>query len=77
VQSLDNPDGEHKLAQLIRANQALYDVCIAYGIPLISGKDSMKNDYRIGDVKISIPPTLLFSLVAKVPDVRKSVTMDF
>jgi phosphoribosylformylglycinamidine synthase len=77
VQSDDNPDGQHKLAQLIRANQALYDVCIAYGIPLISGKDSMKNDYRIGDVKISIPPTLLFSLVAKVPDVRKSVTMDF
>ncbi|MGB7568440.1 MAG: AIR synthase-related protein [Chitinivibrionales bacterium] len=77
VQSDDNPDGEYKLAQLIRANQALYDVCLAYGIPLISGKDSMKNDYRIGDVKISIPPTLLFSLVAKVPDVRKSVTMDF
>lgn len=77
VQSDDNPDGEYKLAQLIRANQALYDVCLAYGIPLISGKDSMKNDYRIGEVKISIPPTLLFSLVAKVPDVRKSVTMDF
>jgi phosphoribosylformylglycinamidine synthase len=77
VQSEDNPDGEYKLAQLIRANQALYDLCLAYGIPLISGKDSMKNDYRIGDVKISIPPTLLFSLVAKVPDVRKSVTMDF
>jgi phosphoribosylformylglycinamidine synthase subunit PurSL len=77
VQSLDNPDGEYKLAQLIRANQALYDVCLAYGVPLISGKDSMKNDYRIGDVNISIPPTLLFSLVAKVPDVRKSVTMDF
>jgi phosphoribosylformylglycinamidine synthase subunit PurSL len=77
VQSGDNPDGEAKLAQLIRANQALYDVCTAYGIPLISGKDSMKNDYHIGDVKISIPPTLLFSLVAKVPDVRKSITMDF
>jgi len=76
VQSAGNPDGEYKLAQLIRANQALYDLCVAYGIPLISGKDSMKNDYRIGDVKISIPPTLLFSLVAKVPDVRKSVTMD-
>jgi phosphoribosylformylglycinamidine synthase subunit PurSL len=37
----------------------------------------MKNDYRIGDVKISIPPTVLFSLVAKVPDVRRAVTMDF
>jgi phosphoribosylformylglycinamidine synthase len=76
VAGSDNPDGEHKLAQLIRANQALYELCVAYGIPLISGKDSMKNDYRIGAVKISIPPTLLFSIVAKVPDVRTCVTMD-
>ncbi len=77
VQSKENPDGEYKLAQLVRANQALHDMCIQYGIPLISGKDSMKNDYRIGDTKISIPPTLLFSAVARIPDVRKAVTMDF
>ena len=77
VKSGGNPDGEYKLAQLVRANKALLDICVAYGIPLISGKDSMKNDYRIGDVTIAIPPTLLFSLVAKVPDVRRAVTMDF
>jgi phosphoribosylformylglycinamidine synthase II len=77
VKSAANPDGEYKLAQLVRANQALFDLCVTYGIPLISGKDSMKNDYSIGDVRISIPPTLLFSLVAKVPDVRSAVTMDF
>ena len=29
-------------------------------VPCISGKDSMKNDYHMGgDVKISIPPTIL------------------
>jgi phosphoribosylformylglycinamidine synthase len=77
VKSAGNPDGDYKLAQLVRANQALLDLCVLYGIPLISGKDSMKNDYSIGDVRISIPPTLLFSLVAKVPDVRKAITMDF
>jgi phosphoribosylformylglycinamidine synthase II len=77
VQSATNPDGEYKLAQLVRANRALLDICVAYGMPLISGKDSMKNDYRIGDVTISIPPTLLFSVVAKVPDAGKAVTMDF
>jgi len=77
VDSPDNPDGQYKLAQLIRANQALFDICVGYGIALISGKDSMKNDYRLGGVKISIPPTLLFSVVATVPDVRMSVTMDF
>jgi phosphoribosylformylglycinamidine synthase len=36
----------------------------------------MKNDYRIGDNKISIPPTVLFSVMGKIEDVRKAVTMD-
>ena len=76
VRSEKNPDGEYKLAQLVRANQALYDVTTAYGVPCISGKDSMKNDYQIGDVRISIPPTLLFSVLGKMDDVRKAVTMD-
>jgi phosphoribosylformylglycinamidine synthase II len=76
VRSEKTPDGEYKLAQLVRANQALYDVTTAYGVPCISGKDSMKNDYQIGEVRISIPPTLLFSTLGKMEDVRKAVTMD-
>ncbi len=72
-----NPDGEYKLAQLVRANQALFDFSIAYNIPCISGKDSMKNDYSIGKIRISIPPTVLFSLVGRINDVRKAVTSDF
>lgn len=77
VQSEKTPDGEYKLAQLVRANQALYDISTVYGIPCISGKDSMKNDYHIGETKISIPPTVLFSAVGIVPDVRQAVTSDF
>jgi len=76
VRSEKNPDGEYKLAQLVRANQALYDVTTAYGVPCISGKDSMKNDYAIGETKISIPPTLLFSVIGRIEDVRRAVTMD-
>jgi phosphoribosylformylglycinamidine synthase II len=76
VRSEKTPDGEYKLAQLVRANQALYDVTVAYGVPCISGKDSMKNDYQIGEVRISIPPTLLFSTLGKMEDVRRAVTMD-
>lgn len=76
VQSASTPDGRHKLAQLVRSCEALYDLCLTYDIPLISGKDSMKNDYRIGDTKISIPPTLLFTAVAMLDDVRKVVSMD-
>jgi phosphoribosylformylglycinamidine synthase len=76
VQSEKTPDGAYKAAQLVRANKALYDYCLAYGVPLISGKDSMKNDYQIGDTKISIPPTVLFSVIGKIEDVRKATTMD-
>ena len=76
VKSEKTPDGEYKMAQLVRSNKALYDYCVAYGIPLISGKDSMKNDFYDGAVKISIPPTLLFSVIGKIDDVRKAVTMD-
>jgi len=47
-----------------------------YNLPLISGKDSMKNDFYDGSVKISIPPTLLFSVIGKIDDARKAVTMD-
>ncbi|KAF0159645.1 MAG: phosphoribosylformylglycinamidine synthase [Syntrophaceae bacterium] len=76
VQSTKTPDGEYKLAQLVRANMAIYDYTTAFGVPCISGKDSMKNDYAIGKTKISVPPTLLYSVIGKIKDVRKAVTMD-
>lgn len=77
VQSEKTPDGEYKLAQLVRANQALYDLCTAYGVPCISGKDSMKNDSTRGGRKISIPPTVLFSTLSHISDVRRALTMPF
>jgi phosphoribosylformylglycinamidine synthase II len=76
IQSERTPDGEYKLAQLVRANKALYHFTTAFGVPCISGKDSMKNDYLIGNTKISIPPTVLFSAMGKIDDVRKAITMD-
>jgi phosphoribosylformylglycinamidine synthase len=77
-----NPDATHKLAQLVRANRGLYDLAKLYGTPFVSGKDSMKNDFvgrsRFGkDVKISVPPTVLVTALAKVPDVSKTVSSDF
>jgi len=76
VQSEKTPDGHFKLAQLVRANMAIFDITTVYGVPCISGKDSMKNDYSIGRTKISVPPTLLYSVIGKIPDVRQAVTMD-
>jgi phosphoribosylformylglycinamidine synthase len=76
VQSPETPDGKYKLAQLVRANEALLEVCTALNVPLISGKDSMKNDSRRGGKKISIPPSVLISAIGKIDDVGRAVTMD-
>ncbi|MDR0338796.1 MAG: phosphoribosylformylglycinamidine synthase, partial [Desulfovibrio sp.] len=77
VQSEKTPDGRYKLAQLVRACKALEHFCLAFGVPCVSGKDSMKNDYTGGGAKISIPPTVLFSILGFIPDVNKAVTSDF
>ena len=76
VQSEKTPDGEYKLAQLVRANQALYDFTKLYKVPCISGKDSMKNDSTRGGRKISIPPSVLFSAISRMDDITKAVTLD-
>jgi phosphoribosylformylglycinamidine synthase len=77
VESEKTPDGRHKLAQLVRACKALRHFCLAYGVPCISGKDSMKNDYSGSGRKISIPPTVLFSVIGVMRDVKLAVSSDF
>lgn len=82
IEGENNPDYAHKMAQLVRACEGLYDIATNYGMPFVSGKDSMKNDYsginQTGEiVKISVPPTLLITAIGKVDDVRKIVTTDF
>lgn len=77
VESKYTPDGQYKLAQLVRACQAVADTTIAYGAPCISGKDSMKNDYMRNGKKISILQTLLFTAVGKTHDITKAVTHYF
>jgi phosphoribosylformylglycinamidine synthase subunit PurSL len=72
-----NPDGKLKLAKLVQMNQALFDMSTFYNIPMTSGKDSMKNDFKAENVKISVPPTILYSAVAKLDDVRNTVTSTF
>lgn len=79
--SENNPDAKYKLAQLIRANQALYDFTVSFKTPCISGKDSMSMDGTIKDIngkehRISALPTIQFSAAGKIEDIRKCVTMD-
>ena len=76
-----NPDGKLKAAQLVRANWALRDYCLGFGIPLLSGKDSMYVDGNLeGDFgerhKVSGLETLQFTGTSVLEDVRRCVTMD-
>ena len=76
VQSPGTPDGAYKMAQLVRACRGLYDLTRAYQTPLVSGKDSMKNDSTMGGVKISVPPTLLVSAIGQIDDIADALTLD-
>jgi phosphoribosylformylglycinamidine synthase len=77
VESEHNPGGSQKLAQLVRACRGLYEAAIAYGAPLVSGKDSMKNDSTMGGVRISVPPTLLVSALGQIDDANDALTLGF
>jgi len=74
-----------KTAWLVRACYGLRDAALALSAPLVSGKDSMKNDFRghirsetgVVPVEISVPPTLLMTAVARVSDVKLARTADF
>jgi phosphoribosylformylglycinamidine (FGAM) synthase-like enzyme len=76
ILSPDNPDGDFKLAQLVRAAQACYDIATVFEAPFISGKDSFHNEYQIGGKTVSIPPTLLISALGTIERCDKAVSMD-
>jgi phosphoribosylformylglycinamidine synthase subunit PurSL len=76
-----NKDGEFKLGALVKTCQGLSEITQVYGTPLVSGKDSMKNDFKGKnkkgeELKISILPTLLVTAVARTP-VSKITTSEF
>ncbi len=77
----NNPDGKFKAAQLVRSCKALKEMCIAYGIPLLSGKDSMYVDGHLpgkyGEThKVSALETMQFSVIGVIENIEKCVTMD-
>jgi phosphoribosylformylglycinamidine synthase len=71
-----NTNKPDRLGGLVRASRACYDMALAYGVPFISGKDSLNNEYATSKGTISIPPTLLISAISVMDDVSKAVTMD-
>lgn len=78
-------DSELAMGALVRACRGASDAAMAFGLPFISGKDSLNNEYSMSESearrtglppRIAIPPTLLISALGIVADVRKCVTMD-
>ncbi len=73
-----NPTLPDRLGGLVRACMGCHDAAIGYGVPFISGKDSLFNEYRTADGAIhAIPGTLLISAIGILPDVMASPAMYF
>jgi len=78
-------ESSESLGRLVRACKGASDAALAFGLPFISGKDSLNNEYamhadealRTGlPTRLAIPGTLLISSLGIVADVRRSVSMD-
>jgi phosphoribosylformylglycinamidine synthase II/phosphoribosylformylglycinamidine synthase I len=72
-----NPNLPDRLGGLVRCARGCYDAALAYGVPFISGKDSLNNEYADAQGRRhAIPGTLLISALGIVPDVRCTTTAD-
>ena len=60
---------------LVRAVKGCHDAAIGFGTPFISGKDSLNNEYRAGEKRLPVIPTLLISAVGVIDDVAQTVDM--
>jgi phosphoribosylformylglycinamidine synthase subunit PurSL len=70
---------EVSMGTLVRACEGCRDGALGYGVPFISGKDSLHNqftDNTTGKV-IRIPNTLLISAIGVIDDAAKCITMNF
>jgi phosphoribosylformylglycinamidine synthase len=71
-------DDEQTMGTLVAACQACYDAAKAFGVPFISGKDSLHNQFtnqETGKV-LKIPRTLLISAIGVIDDARRCIGMD-
>lgn len=68
--TVDTPEAQ---GDLVRAAEACRDAALGFGTPFISGKDSLHNEFRSGELHLSVPPTLLVSALGFIPDVTQAV----
>ena len=72
-----SPERAEVLGDIVMSARGCYDAAVAFGVPFISGKDSLYNEWADSQGRIhQIPPTLLISAISVIDDVTKCVTMD-
>jgi phosphoribosylformylglycinamidine synthase len=70
-----NPADPVQLGSLVRAARGCYDAAVAFGTPFVSGKDSLNNEYRAGEQRLPVLPTLLISACAMIDEAAHTVDM--
>ncbi len=65
------------LGELVAAVQGCVDAALEHRAPFVSGKDSLNNEYLGSDgQRHAVPPTLVITAMAHVPDADRTVTPD-
>ncbi|HVN52886.1 MAG TPA: phosphoribosylformylglycinamidine synthase subunit PurL [Anaerolineaceae bacterium] len=72
-----NPLRAEMMWALLESARGCYEGAVANRSPFISGKDSFNNEYTVaGGLRQAIPPSLLITALATLPNVERAVTMD-
>ena len=75
--SWGDPRRPSTLGELAAAVQGCCDAALRFRAPFVSGKDSLNNEYLGSDgQRHAVPPTLVITAMAHVPDVDRVVTPD-
>ena len=75
--SWGNPQRATTLGDLVAAVDGCCEGALAFSAPFVSGKDSLNNEYMGTDgSRHSVPPTLVITAVAHVPQAEHTTTSD-
>ncbi len=75
--SWGDPRRPSTLGELVAAVNGCCEASVAHRAPFVSGKDSLNNEYLGADgARHSVPPTLVITAIAHVPDANAVVTPD-
>ncbi|HET8842548.1 MAG TPA: phosphoribosylformylglycinamidine synthase subunit PurL [Ktedonobacteraceae bacterium] len=70
-----NPSDPVQMGSLVRAVKGCYAAAIGFGVPFVSGKDSLNNEYRARGTRLPVIPTLLISAFGTIKDAAQTIDM--